>query len=359
MKYERNFVSDLSEYQMKSQQPAIVEIYRGPAVESVHAASLVVCDQDGSTVIEMGQVQRLVFPRSAIKSFQALALVGSGAAEKYGFTPPQIALACSSHNGEIIHTTAATAMLEKSGLSCGDLECGCQNPLYGRATEELFRSGKPSEPVHNNCSGKHAGFLAFAQHIGVKTPGYIKPDHPVQLEIAAILEQLTDSAHNADNRAIDGCSIPTYAIPLKNIAIAAARFASQTGMSKSKAQAARHILNACSDHPEMVAGSERACTQIMEVTGRRASVKMGAEGVYVAMYPDLGLGAALKVHDGNSRGAESLIAEVSRTLLRLNGPSDLALETIANPILKNHNGIEIGEISISTESRNAIENIVL
>ena len=342
---------------MQSHPSALVEVLRGKIVESQHSVCLVVCDGDGQVLFKMGEMGRPVYPRSAVKSFQAIAMVESGAAEQFAFTAEQIALACSSHNAEAVHTRAARSMLKQVGLTCGDLQCGCHNPMSPSATESLFRANEPLGPEHNNCSGKHAGFLAFARQIGVETKDYIQPDHPVQQEVAAILQALTDSPHTAANRAIDGCSIPTYAIALEAIAKAAARFATQTQMSASRAAAVQTILNACSDHPIMVAGTGRMCTRIMQVTGRRASVKVGAEGVYVAMFPELGLGAALKADDGQTRAAETLMAELTRTVLQLDGAADQILADCANPSLKNHNQMVIGSIALADETRRILATL--
>lgn len=338
--------------------PIQVEVTRGSLTESRHLVDAALVDGHGNLISEFGETAGLVFPRSAIKSFQAIPLVESGAAETFGFSAAQIALACSSHNGEAVHVDGANDMLKRAGMTCDDLECGCHVPMFAPEAERLFRANGHLSPLHNNCSGKHAGMLAFAEHAKLDTKGYIKPDHPVQRHVTAVLESLTGETYGQETCGIDGCSIPTYAVPLISLARAASRFATQQNMENARAAACRRILAACCDHPDMVAGTDRACTRMMQAVGRRASVKVGAEGVYIAMLPETGIGIALKARDGATRAAEVAIASLLKFVLCPDENFPDELNAVARQTLRNHNKTKVGEIRVSDLSEAAFRSVL-
>jgi len=344
---------------LKHHSTAVIEVTRGDIVESLHCADLALCDGDGNLVAAFGEIDHPVYPRSAIKAFQALPLVESGACDAYGYEDRHLALACSSHNGEAFHVKAARQMLDKAGLEAGDLECGAQAPQFPKAREELYNAQGIAEQIHNNCSGKHAGMLAFARHQGFASSGYVKSTHPVQMEVASVLTDLMGVPHSQCPCGTDGCSIPTYAVPLKNIAAAGAKFCTGVGLANSRAAAASRIISACCDNPEFLAGTGRVCSEIMKVTGIKAFVKVGAEGVYLAMFPHLGLGAALKVGDGGMRAAEALVANLVMSLLVLDDNDRDGLAKIGNPRLMNRNNIDVGEIRLAEETRNQLASITI
>jgi len=195
--------------------PVLIEVIRGQLVESRHRGAVAVVDADGAAVLAIGDVERPVFPRSAIKALQALPLVEQGAAERFGLCDQELALACASHSGEVAHVEGVTHMLAKAGLDPSALRCGAHWPLSQAAAFALAqKTGAPSA-VHNNCSGKHAGFLCLACAMGIDPADYWRPEHPVQREVHALLESLTGTALPPERRAIDGCSVPTWAIPRK------------------------------------------------------------------------------------------------------------------------------------------------
>jgi len=324
--------------------PVLVEVLRGAVVESEHRGAAVVVDADGRTVFERGDVDRPIFPRSAVKAFQALPLFETGAADRFGLTPAEIALAVASHSGEPEHAETARGMLAKAGLSPDRLECGAHWPMGAAATRDLAASGGKPTALHNNCSGKHAGFLCVACAIDEDPTGYVKPDHKVQREVAAALESMTGAKLDPSLRGVDGCSIPTYAMPLRAIAAGFARFGTGRGMGPERVRAAARIRAAAAAHPFMVAGSKRFDTELMEVLGERAFVKTGAEGVYCAALPEVGLGVAIKCDDGAGRAAEAVMAAMIRRFLSL---SDVEAETVGRlgaPVIENWNGIEVGRI---------------
>lgn len=322
--------------------PVLVEVLRGGHVESRHRGAIAVFDAGGRPVLEIGDTERPVFPRSAVKSIQALPLVETGAADAYGFGDKELALACASHNGEAEHVELARAMLAKAGLDGEALECGAHWPSWQKAAIELARGGM-ANALHNNCSGKHSGFLCACCHAGIEHRGYVRADHPYQEMLRAALEDVTGAAHNADNRGTDGCSIPTYAVPLRSLAHGFARMATGVGLGQERAKAARRLFAACMAEPFHVGGTERFDTRLMHAAKGRVFTKVGAEGVFCAAVPELGLGIALKCDDGAGRAAEVMVATTVARLLRGDALADEIAE-FARPRLTNWNGIEVGSL---------------
>src|SRR6185436_1012209 len=198
--------------------PILVEVVRGALAESRHRGAVAVVDADGATVLALGDVARPVYPRSAVKPLQALPLIESGAADRFGFGDEEIALACASHGGEPPHVAVAARMLARAGLEAGALECGAHWPSHQPSSQALARSAAAPSALHNNCSGKHAGFLCVACAAGVDHCSYVGPSHPVQREVRAALESLTGVGLSEDQCGIDGCAIPTFAVPLTALA---------------------------------------------------------------------------------------------------------------------------------------------
>ena len=332
---------------MENKPALVAEVSRGNFVESRHAIDCIVADASGKLITTYGDEDLEVFPRSAIKSLQALPLVESGAADSFGFENKHLALACSSHNAQSMHVETARDMLNRSGIDETCLECGAQHPQFPQHHAELVEQGVKITAIHNNCSGKHAGFLAFARHGGLKLENYIGFEHPVQQEIANTLQDVTGSIHGDENFAIDGCSIPTYMIPLRNLATAYAKFGVGEDPSSSRSKAMLRLRDACMQCPEMVAGDFRACTRIMNAAKGRVFVKVGAEGVYTVSLPEKGLGIAMKARDGNFRAVEVATAFLIDQLIELSDSESLAIQSLLNPTLKNWNGFEVGQIKVA------------
>ena len=331
--------------------PFLVEVTRGNLVESRHRGSVSVVDAEGATVLSIGDVDRRVFPRSAVKALQAIPLVESGIADKYGLSDEEIALACASHSGEPEHVAAAQSMLAKAGQDAGCLECGVHWPMGEAANRALAAKGGSPSALHNNCSGKHAGFICLACGLNESPKGYVSADHPVQRSVREALEDITGACHTAEKSGIDGCSIPTYAIPLPSLAFGFARFGTGIGLPGEGRAAAARIRKAVARHPFMVAGTDRFDTKLMECLGERAFVKVGAEGVYCGAFPELGYGIALKAEDGNARAAEAMMASLALRFLTLTDDERKTIGALAQPVLKNWNGIELGQIRVSPELR--------
>ncbi|SNY92740.1 asparaginase [Cohaesibacter sp. ES.047] len=328
----------------------LVEVTRGMRVESWHLGAIAVVDDAGNLVASIGDIESPVFGRSAIKGLQALPFVESGAVEAFKLDDKAISVACASHNGEPVHVETVKAMLAACGLDEGALECGAQMPELKEDQARLHKAGLEPSPLHNNCSGKHAGFLCFAQAAGFDPAGYVGYEHPVQREVRAVYEQMTgwplggESGH--DLCGIDGCSIPTYATPLQNMAHAFARFGTGNGLDAKRAEAASRLRKAVAAEPYMVAGKKRFCTSIMEIFGERAFVKTGAEGVFCASLPEQGLGVAIKCWDGASRASEVMMAAVIDAFLPMSEGEAVAMEDLRAPKLKNRKGLHVGDIKL-------------
>jgi len=322
----------------------LAEVVRGGAVESRHAGSIAVFDGDGRQVLGVGDIARPVFPRSAVKVIQALPLVESGAADAFGFGDKELALACASHNGEAAHADLAQAMLGRSGLDESALECGAHWPSLQDATIALARSGQTASALHNNCSGKHAGFVCACRHMGMDHKGYVKIGHDYQRLIAETMTDVTRAQHGPENAGIDGCSIPTYAIPLSNLAHGFAKLATGQGLGPARAVAARRLFAACMAEPFYVAGAGRADTTIMTAASGRVFVKVGAEGVYCGAIPELGLGFALKIDDGAGRAAEAAVAALLARLLKTQPDLSAAFAAMSTVTMTNWNGIDVGQV---------------
>jgi len=324
-----------------SNSPVVIEVTRGPLVESRHEGIAAVVKPDGSMVASWGDIDARVLPRSANKPIQAMAFVESGAVERFGLDDSHVALACASHNGEPRHVETVRAWLKKVGLGESDLECGTHPPRLQASIEALVREGAAPTAAFNNCSGKHSGFLTTAVQYGEPTKGYIKYDHPVQRRLRAVMTDLCGS--NADDFAhgTDGCGIPTLATPLKSLARAMANMAEPSRLSNKHAEAATRIRAAISAEPFMMAGTGRFCTRINAALPGTVQIKTGAEGVFCGMLPTLGLGIALKMWDGAARAAEVAMA----TLLGHLGVLPAAQkEELLHPPVKNVVGLLVGEM---------------
>lgn len=238
-------------------------------------------------------------------------------------------------------------MLSRAGLEVSALACGAHWPSSQTAAFALARAGAAPSALHNNCSGKHAGFLCVACASGVDHLGYWRPEHAVQRQMRAVLEDLTSVALSDADRAVDGCSVPTWAIPVGNLARAFARFGTGHGLPPIRAKAAARLRAACAQKPWYVAGTGRFCTEIMRLLGPRVLVKTGAEGVFCAALPDLGFGIAIKCDDGAGRAAEAIMAALIGRFVRLDDTERAMIASFARPTLRNWNGIEVGSLQVS------------
>jgi L-asparaginase II len=325
--------------------PVLVEVTRGGAVESRHRGAFAVVDTEGRVLLSAGAVETPVFPRSTIKPLQALALLESGAADAFGLSEAELALACASHNGEPDHVATVTAWLDRLGLDAGDLECGGHAPKHAGSAQALAAAGQTADARHDNCSGKHAGFLTLARQLGAPAHGYVDFAHPVQQRVLGVLEQMTGLDDlTTQPRGIDGCGIPTIALPLGNLALALARFAQPDDQPERRQHACRRLLQAVANQPRMIAGTHRLDTAIAQELGTRCLAKTGAEGVHGAVLPELGLGVALKIDDGAGRAAEVALMRILRRLRVLDDSPELALAGYPEPAARARDGRVVGEV---------------
>ena len=326
---------------------------------------MAVVDAGGGVVVELGDIDRPVFPRSAIKVLQALPLLASGAADRLGLDEEELAVACASHGGEPRHVEVVQRLLAKAGLDADALECGTQWPYRETVQREMAAAGRKPSALTNNCSGKHAGFLGLAcgmcggsgSGIDLRryVKGYVGPDHPVMREVTAGVAAATGHDLDGAARGTDGCSIPTYAIPLRRLALAFARVATGDGLSPEHGRAASRLRAAVARHPFLVAGTGRFDTLVMERFGERVFCKVGAEGVYCAALPGRGLGVAIKIDDGQARGAEVAMAAVIEALVEMRDDEDRTLVArLADVAMKNWSGIEVGRLRAVRELREAL-----
>lgn len=329
---------------MSEAGPVFVEALRGAMIESRHRGAAALVDAAGRIVMAWGDVERPVYPRSAVKPLQALPLVETGAADRFGLGTQELALACASHRGEAAHLAVLRGWMLKAGLATSDFECGAHAPGDPAAARALIRAGEAPTALHNNCSGKHAGFLTTARHLGEPLRGYIHPEHPVQQRVARTLVAMTGLDLAAAPRGIDGCGIPVIGIPLAGLARAMARMADGSGLPPERADAARRLLDAMAGAPAMVSGTGGADTALLRIAAPAIRPKGGAEGVCCATLPQLGLGIAIKIEDGGTRAVYVALGAILAHLKILDEPQARALAEFFRPPIRNVAGLAVGEL---------------
>jgi len=331
----------------------LVEVRRGAIVESRHRGAIVAVEPSGKIIARLGNELMITSTRSTIKPIQAIPLITSGAADHFGFTSREIALACASHDGELCHTETAALMLEQAGLTEADLLCGAHAPYSESALRQLEAEGRSFSQLHNNCSGKHAGMLATAVFRGLPTAGYVAADHPVQKEIVSVFARLAGLGEHMPV-AVDGCSAPTFGVPLISMATAFARLVNpdEAGgeLGAEFANAARRIVAAMIAHPELVGGTKgRFDTELLRAGRGRLICKVGAEAVYAVgvlpceRYPN-GLGVAFKVEDGSYRGLAPAVVETLGYLGVLEATQQQQLAAYHRPVVLNRRDVAVGDV---------------
>jgi len=314
-------------------------------VESRHTVHVAVVDSAGRVVSAVGDAESRTFYRSAAKPFQALPLVEDGVVDHFGITSEELAVCCASHEGEPEHLAAARSILGKAGLDEEHLRCGPHPPFAEAEARALARRGEQPRPIHNNCSGKHAGMLALAVTRGWDPEGYHEERHPVQRRMRAEIVRWAEVSDREVGSAVDGCGVTCFSVPLRAMAGSFARLAA----AAAEGQPAARVVSAMTRHPFMVGGTRRTCTEVMERTGFRAFVKLGAEGVYGGGLTDRRIGFAIKVEDGARRAVEVALLHVLERLDVL-GPGDLqALARWRRPLVRNTRGDVVGEVRPSFE----------
>lgn len=329
----------------------LVEVWRGPLIESLHRGHLVAVDGNGKTVAELGAPETVTFIRSSGKPFQAIPLITSGAADQFDFTDQEIAIACGSHSGEAIHVETVQSMLKKIGLDEGALKCGVHEPYSAEVARELTRKQQSPSALQNNCSGKHAGMLAVAKHIGAPIESYDEPSHPVQQLILQTVSNFSSIPVDQILLGTDGCAAPVFGLPVRAMALMCARLVNLSKeFEPAVTDAGRRIVSAMIHFPEMVGGTkDRLDTEMIRAGNGRLISKIGAEGVYIvgvlpcADWPN-GLGLAVKVEDGDDRRARPpAVIEALRQLHVLSENEITALAAYAPTPITNRRGERVGE----------------
>ncbi len=327
--------------------PILVRRRRAARVESVHRGAWVLVDLDGRVLDGAGAVDFPVYARSSTKALQALPLIESGAADRFGFGEPELALACASHNGERRHTEVVERMLAATGSGVADLRCGAHAPNDAGAAEALRESGHEPTAIHNNCSGKHAGFLALAQQLGDEPASYLDPGSRSQALVRAAVQEMTGTADGELETAIDGCSAPTFRLPLVRLAHAFARFANPEGEEPARRAACERLARAVAHHPDLIGASRnQVCSAIARVTGGRLFPKIGAEAVYVVGVRGGERALALKMDDGSKRGLHPLLVDLLRRFDLVSAEELRALSAYEAGPLRNWAGLEVGRAEV-------------
>lgn len=328
----------------------LIEVTRGEIIESRHRGSIVVSEPDGKILARAGDPDSITSTRSTIKPFQAIPLVTSGAADRFDITSGELAIACASHNGEPIHTETAAQILERAGLSESALLCGAHRPYSEEAAKKIESEGGSFTQLHNNCSGKHAGMLLTCVHRELATSGYVSPEHPVQRAIISAFARLTGVSEDLPT-ALDGCSAPTFGVPLRSLALGFSRLVGVTdgALDPDTSEAAKRIVAAMLAHPELIGGDGEFDTELMREARGKLIAKIGAEAVYsVGVLPcdryPRGLGVAIKIEDGTKRALSPAVVETLAQLRVLDGPELKRLDRFHHPEVRNYRGILAGEV---------------
>lgn len=322
----------------------LVEVTRDHTVESRHFGAAVVCDYRGAVVESWGDINTLVFPRSALKPMLAIHLVESGACEQYSLSDAELSLACSSHQGEEMHQTLVKSWLTRLGLTEDHLACGPVLPEHTESAHQLLASGQQGCRIHHNCSGKHSGFLTTALHLDLPLEDYHLVDHPLQQLSLEILSELAQFDLKQYPMGIDGCGLPAPTMPLLQLARATARFAMPEDLSDDRAKAIQRLHEAITNEPLYIAGTGSVVSELNEVTKGSVLAKTGAEGVVIAALPDQGLGIAVKIADGSSRARSVALLAILDHLGALSDEEKDQLQSHITPEIVNSRGITVGEI---------------
>ncbi len=326
----------------------LVEVSRGRLIEAVHRGSVAVVDASGSLSAAVGDPWRTrTYWRSSAKPFQAIPVVSSGAAARWRLSSEELAIISASHSGEPVHVAHVSALLDRIGCDVDDLVCGAHPPLSPQASSDLQTRGVQPSALHNNCSGKHAGMLALARHLGADIDGYEQPSHPVQREILATVSRFSGLPADEITVGVDGCGVPCFGTSVAHMALAFARLMDDSSAEEPYASAARAVRAAMTEHPLLVAGTGRLDTDLMRLGAGAILAKGGASGVQCVGLRG-GLGIAVKLEDGAdslpTRPSGVALIEALRSLDVLDSEQVAALGEHARPVLRTIAGREVGEV---------------
>jgi L-asparaginase II len=326
----------------------LANVIRGETIESIHRGHLAVVDGNRKTIASAGDPSAITYFRSAAKAFQAMPCITSGAADRYGFTEDEIAMACASHSGEKMHVERTKRMLDKIGMTEADLRCGTHLPFSTTESERMMRSGETPNQLHNNCSGKHAAMLAYAKHLDESLTDYENIEHPVQQAILKCVADFAEVAADEMAIGVDGCAAPNFATSITAMAVSFLNLVSRpAAFDEATRSACSRIVSAMINYPELIGGSERLDTKLMQAAPQKIISKVGADGVWLCgvlpadAYPT-GLGIALKIEDGDDMRARPVVAV--DLLRKLGIMNETDLEDLSPMLLKNRRGDTVGRV---------------
>lgn len=332
---------------------SLAKIIRNETVESIHRGHIIVLDGDGNEIFSVGNPDFVTFFRSAAKPFQAIPFLMSGAAERFGFLENEIALACASHSGESVHIEIVRKMLQKIGLSEVDLRCGAHLPFHEASAHNLIRNQEKPNQLHNNCSGKHSAMLAFAKHIGADLKTYETLENPIQQQILEVVSQFTETPKDAIKFGIDGCAAANFALSLRAMAKSFVKLVfPPTNFDLELREACRRIVSAFMAYPELIGGTDRLDTLVMQAASGKMICKVGAEGLWLCgILPSpkwkRGLGIALKIEDGEDIRARTVAGiELLRQLEVLEAND---LKNLSPMPVKNWRGDLVGRVEVNLD----------
>lgn len=321
----------------------LVHVYRGNYVESIHYGSVVVVDASGKLLKSVGDPRFKTFIRSSAKPVQALPVVYSGAAEKYNLTAQELAVMCASHSGEEIHVETVRSILGKIGVPEEKLSCGVHAPYHKPSADALLRAGLEPTSIHCNCSGKHSAMLTLCQYFGWDLDTYIQVEHPVQQLMIDVMSEIAEVPREDFWLGVDGCGVPVFGLPLYNMALIFAKLSVPETLPEKYRHAAQVITHAMYTYPQMVAGTDRICTDLMRVMNGQVFAKAGAEAVYCVGFVGKGIGLAVKIDDGGARGKELVTLKAMQDLGLISEAELAQLSRYWTPVVKNHHGVITGE----------------
>ncbi|NEU29848.1 asparaginase [bacterium LRH843] len=323
----------------------VIDVYRGNRIESSHIGHAAVVNAEGELLFYIGDWQRITYARSSAKPIQSIPIIETGAADHYHVIAKEIALCCSSHSSEEQHTQAVSELLRKAGLTEEHLQCGTHIPFSNDVYRTLLQQGKEPTPIYNNCSGKHAGMLLTANYLGESLDDYDKETHPIQQRNVTIMAEISNYPKDKIGIGLDGCGVPVFSLPLFKLAHAYARLANPDMFDTRRGNAIRRITSAMTDYPEMVAGTDRFCTEFMQVGNGRFIGKLGAESVYCIGDKETGIGIAVKIEDGDfSRALYPFVMEILVQLDLLTDNQVQRLRKYHQPKIKNAKNEVVGKI---------------
>lgn len=329
--------------------PILIHRTRGETIESFHRGVICMVNKEGKIIYSAGNILQICYPRSALKFFQQIPLIETGCAQKLKLTDAEIAVACGSHSGEKMHLQAVRSILKKAGLQENDLQCGAHYPFDETTKTKLIQKSAPPKPIHNNCSGKHAAFLALTKYLGYATQDYLNQEHPIQQRIRQIVAEMHEcNEAELETNVHDGCSAPMFALSIQAQAIAYKNLCVPKQFNTKRQAACKKLIHAALKHPEMIGGTKRYCTEIIQAGAGNILGKTGAEGVYSFALPTLGIGCTLKIDDGAS-GLQYHVAQKILEELRLFKKETFDFSIHQERIIRNWNGHVTGRIVVANQ----------